>query len=205
MIIDNNILKNLFHNIYFINGTAYAGKSTMVKLLADKYDGICCGENYHMELLSVADPEHQPNLCYFDTMRGWQEFISRTPEEYDAWLTEEQAEKPLSWKSYCFCGFANRGRRYLWIRTSHWTYCKKYPITIMSLLCSVLSPCLETGSSPDRMRKNSLTIRRFWKPQILRRRGVITGSVWKLQTVHSITEHLWKAASILICAQKIVL
>lgn len=28
-----------FENVYFINGTAYAGKSTMVKLLAEKYDG----------------------------------------------------------------------------------------------------------------------------------------------------------------------
>lgn len=85
--IDCNIIKNLFKNVYFINGTAYAGKSTMVKLLAEKYDGICCGENYHMDLLKYADPEHQPNLCYFDTMSDWQEFISRTPEEYDAWLT----------------------------------------------------------------------------------------------------------------------
>ena len=85
--IDSNILKNLFRNVYFINGTAYAGKSTMVKLLAEKYDGICCGENYHMELLKYADPAYQPNLCYFDTMSGWQEFISRSPEEYDAWMT----------------------------------------------------------------------------------------------------------------------
>ena len=87
MNISNNILKSLFKNVYFLNGTACAGKSTMVKLLAEKYDGICCGENYHMELLSAADPVHQPNLCYFDIMSGWQEFVTRTPEEYDAWLT----------------------------------------------------------------------------------------------------------------------
>ena len=90
--IDCNILKNLFRNIYFINGTAYAGKSTMVKLLAEKHDGICCGENYHMDLLKYAEPAHQPNLCYFDTMSGWQEFISRTPEEYDAWITDVAQE-----------------------------------------------------------------------------------------------------------------
>ena len=87
MNISDNILKSLFNNVYFLNGTACAGKSTMVKLLAEKYDGICCGENYHMDLLSAADPVHQPNLCYFDTMSGWQEFVTRTPEEYDAWLT----------------------------------------------------------------------------------------------------------------------
>lgn len=84
--IQSNIIRSLFRNVYFINGTAYAGKSTMVRLLAEKYDGICCGENYHMELLDCADPEHQPNLCYFQTMSGWQEFIGRTPKEYGAWI-----------------------------------------------------------------------------------------------------------------------
>ncbi len=86
MNISDNILKKLFENVFFLNGTACAGKSTMVKLLAEKYDGICCGENYHMDLLSAADPVHQPNLCYFDTMSGWQEFVTRTPEEYDDWI-----------------------------------------------------------------------------------------------------------------------
>lgn len=84
--LESNILRHLFQNVYFINGTAYAGKSTMVKLLARKYDGICCGENYHDALMDAIDPLHQPNLSYFDTMSGWQEFISRTPEEYDAWI-----------------------------------------------------------------------------------------------------------------------
>ena len=42
-------------NIYFINGTAYAGKSTMVKLLAEKYNGIACEENYHDRLLNELD------------------------------------------------------------------------------------------------------------------------------------------------------
>ncbi len=85
--IQSNVLRSLLKNVYFINGTAYAGKSTMGRLLSEKYDGICCGENYHMELLCHADPVHQPNLCYFQTMSGWQEFISRTPEEYDTWIT----------------------------------------------------------------------------------------------------------------------
>ena len=46
-----------FENVYFINGTAYAGKSTMVKLLAQKYDGIACEENYHDRLLPGLDPQ----------------------------------------------------------------------------------------------------------------------------------------------------
>ena len=36
-----------FENMYFIIGTAYAGKSTMVKRLAEKHGGIACEENYH--------------------------------------------------------------------------------------------------------------------------------------------------------------
>ena len=59
----------------------------MVRLLAEKYGGICCGENYHMELMNAVDPAHQPNLTYMQTMGDWQEFISRSPEEYDNWIT----------------------------------------------------------------------------------------------------------------------
>ena len=90
--IENNLLRELFRNVYFLNGTAYAGKSTMVRLLAEKYDGICCGENYHDELMHLIDPVHQPNLSYFKTMSGWQEFISRSPEDYDAWYIGTSAE-----------------------------------------------------------------------------------------------------------------
>lgn len=84
--IKSNILKYIFHNIYFINGTAYAGKSTMVKMLAEKYDGICCHENYHDIFMSAIDAESQPNLSYFNTMKDWQEFVNRTPEEYERWI-----------------------------------------------------------------------------------------------------------------------
>jgi polynucleotide 5'-kinase involved in rRNA processing len=44
--------KNMvFNNVYFINGTVYSGKSTMVRLLAEKHDGIAYEENYHYALL----------------------------------------------------------------------------------------------------------------------------------------------------------
>lgn len=81
-----NVLRRLFRNVYFFNGTAYAGKSTMVRLLAEKHDGIECGENYHDTLQHLADPEHQPNLSYFETMKDWQEFINRKPDVYKAWI-----------------------------------------------------------------------------------------------------------------------
>ncbi|WP_407385787.1 hypothetical protein [Ruminococcus sp.] len=86
MHIPNNIIKSMFQNVYFITGTAYAGKSTAVKLLAERFDGICCGENYHDVFMKHIDKEFQPNLAYFDTMKDWQEFISRTPDEYANWI-----------------------------------------------------------------------------------------------------------------------
>lgn len=85
--LESNVLRYLLRNTYFITGTAYAGKSTMVRLLSEKHNGIHCGENYHDALMSAIDLQHQPNLSYFDTMSGWHEFLSRTPEEYDAWIT----------------------------------------------------------------------------------------------------------------------
>ena len=86
MYIPNNIIKSMLQNVYFITGTAYAGKSTAVKLLAERYNGICCGENYHDIFMKHIDKGNQPNLSYFETMKDWQEFISRTPDEYAAWI-----------------------------------------------------------------------------------------------------------------------
>ena len=51
-----------FENVYFFNGTAYAGKSTMVKRLAEKYKGIACEENYHDALLNGLDSKEFPCL-----------------------------------------------------------------------------------------------------------------------------------------------
>ena len=74
-------------NIYYIIGTAYAGKSTMVKLLAEKYDGIACEENYHEKLVDESlDKDEFPCLCYTRDLQDWREFIRRTPEEYASWI-----------------------------------------------------------------------------------------------------------------------
>ena len=70
---------------YYINGNAYAGKSTMVKLLADRYDGIACEENYHDALLMDLDSNEFPCLCYTRDLEDWHDFIRRSPEEYEAW------------------------------------------------------------------------------------------------------------------------
>ena len=75
-----------FDNAYFITGTAYAGKSTMVKLLAEKYNGILCEENYHDQLLPALDSTEFPFLTYTRDLEDWHDFIRRTPEEYKAWI-----------------------------------------------------------------------------------------------------------------------
>ena len=87
MKIENNILKHYLKNVYFITGTAYAGKSTTVKMLADRYDMIFCGENYHIAVSDVvATPDIQPDLCYRKNLTDWKEFVTRSPEEYERWI-----------------------------------------------------------------------------------------------------------------------
>ena len=75
-----------FENAYFINGTAYAGKSTITRMLAEKYDGILCEENYHDVLLDTLNKEEFPNLTYTRDLEDWHDFIRRSPEEYKAWI-----------------------------------------------------------------------------------------------------------------------
>jgi hypothetical protein len=86
-------IKNKLHNVYFINGTAYAGKSTIVKMISDRLGLYFCGENYNLDkVLAKIEPAEYPNLCYFKTMKGWNDFVSRTPEEYDKWIRGGEVE-----------------------------------------------------------------------------------------------------------------
>ena len=87
MVIENNILRHYLKDVYFITGTAYAGKSTVVKMLSERYGLTMCGENYHNEVTDlVADPAIQPDLCYIRQLEDWKEFVKRTPEEYERWI-----------------------------------------------------------------------------------------------------------------------
>lgn len=85
-------MKVQFQNVYFINGTAYAGKSTMVKMLAKAYDGIACEENYHNILNQELSVDEFPNLTYTRDLKDWRAFIRRTPEEYERWIQGVTAE-----------------------------------------------------------------------------------------------------------------
>lgn len=91
--ISDNIIRHYLRNVYFINGHSYAGKSTMVRMLAERYDMVHCGENYNdvfpQEKLSRWK---QPGLCYFDTMSGWEEWLNMTPEEHWNWTQQVSRE-----------------------------------------------------------------------------------------------------------------
>ena len=91
---------NQFNNVYFINGTAYAGKSTMVKMLAEKYNGIACEENYQDVKLWELDSSEFPGLTYTRDLKDWRDFIRRTPDEekqflYRLLLEEENTDEAM--------------------------------------------------------------------------------------------------------------
>lgn len=81
-----------YQNVYFINGNAYAGKSTIVKKLAEKYNGILCEENYHDQLQDKLDKKEFPALTYTKDLQDWGDFIRRTPDEYEKWINKVTEE-----------------------------------------------------------------------------------------------------------------
>ena len=81
-----------YQNVYFINGNAYAGKSTIVKKLAEKYNGILCEENYHDQLQDTLDEKEFPALTYTKDLQDWGDFIRRTPDEYEEWINKVTQE-----------------------------------------------------------------------------------------------------------------
>lgn len=81
-----------YKNVYFVIGTSYAGKSTLVKNLAEKHSGLALEENYHDEKLDELDSKEFPNLTYTRDLEDWHEFIRRTPDEYVTWINNVQKE-----------------------------------------------------------------------------------------------------------------
>ena len=84
--IEANLYRYLFKNVYFINGTAYAGKSTMVRMLSEAFDGIECGDKFlpsghrlkiaHIRLIRgiCGFPQCQMIIfTAFDTVKGFRE------------------------------------------------------------------------------------------------------------------------------------
>jgi len=93
MKIENNILKHYLRNVYFITGTAYAGKSTTVRMLSERYGMVFCGENYHSAVSNeIATAEHQPDITWLNNLEDWKEFVTRSPEEYERWIYSTSRE-----------------------------------------------------------------------------------------------------------------
>ncbi len=67
----------------------------MVKLLAEKYQGIACEENYHNALLPELDKSEFPNVTYTRDLQDWHDFIRRTPEEYESWIRGASRESEI--------------------------------------------------------------------------------------------------------------
>ena len=80
------------NNVYFVIGTSYAGKSTIVRNLAKKHNGIALEENYHDAKLPELDKNEFPGLTYTRDLKDWHEFIRRTPDEYVTWLNNTTKE-----------------------------------------------------------------------------------------------------------------
>ena len=81
-----------FENAYFVIGTSYAGKSTMVKELAKKHGGIACEENYHDNYPGELDSKEFPCLTYTRDLVDWHDFIRRSPQEYKDWIDGAKKE-----------------------------------------------------------------------------------------------------------------
>ena len=84
-----------FENAYFVKGTSYAGKSTMVKALAKKHNGIACEENYHDNYPGELDSKEFPCLTYTRDLKDWHDFIRRTPQEYKDWIDGAKRESGI--------------------------------------------------------------------------------------------------------------
>jgi hypothetical protein len=92
MNIADNILKHHLKNVLFVSGTAYGGKTTMTKLIEERYGLLRYRESTEFdEHLVYANKHYQPAMCY--ERRDWQSFFNRPAEEYAKWLKDGIAEE----------------------------------------------------------------------------------------------------------------
>lgn len=93
MKISDNIMKEQLKNVYFLCGGAYGGKTTMAKLIEEKYGFFRYRQGDHYdEYEAVARPEYQPALCV-DRSRDWHGFFAQEPRKYYNWMQQELREE----------------------------------------------------------------------------------------------------------------
>ena len=75
MKISNNIIKEKLKNVYFLCGGAYGGKTTMAKLIEEKYGLYRYRQGDHYDKYTeYAKPEYQPALCV-ERSKDWHGFF----------------------------------------------------------------------------------------------------------------------------------
>ena len=62
MNIENNILRYYLRNVWFITGTAYAGKSTTVRMLAERYDA-CANSGFFTVIRADDGTDTREAVC----------------------------------------------------------------------------------------------------------------------------------------------
>lgn len=95
MKIENNIIKHHLKNVYFIGGTACGGKTTISKVLAEKYGFYLYDQDKQYDIhRSIANTEYQPAMCYRRQSReDWECYFSRSVDEYTKWMGESLHEQ----------------------------------------------------------------------------------------------------------------
>lgn len=91
MKIANNVLKHHLKNIYFIGGTACGGKTTMAKLIAQKYDMIYYNADDAMRNhFKIANKAEQPEMSR--KFKDAEEYFNRPINEYSRWILDINEE-----------------------------------------------------------------------------------------------------------------
>lgn len=97
MKIQDNIIKYNLKNVLFVCGNACGGKSTMSKLLADKYGFYLYDmDKMYAQHRAIAQEQYQPDICYH--MQNFHEQWMRPIEEQARWnmsSIKEQTEMVL--------------------------------------------------------------------------------------------------------------
>ena len=86
MNIAENIFKHNLQNVYFLTGTALAGKTTMSKILAQKHGMQHFNDNWHEENFktwqSICDERYQKKAAKRKAVTDWEAYFGRTVEEF---------------------------------------------------------------------------------------------------------------------------
>jgi len=86
MNIAENILKHNLQNVYFLTGTALAGKTTMSKILAQKHGLQHFNDNWHEDNFkvwqSICDERYQKQATKRKAVTDWEAYFGRTVEEF---------------------------------------------------------------------------------------------------------------------------